>query len=189
MYLRMVRSPQVSSLFDTSTQWRKCSVLFCMLGTTEFISLKGNLAFRKRTSNDGWRASMTVPTRLCRHGIPQQLPLIFTACHWQLQTATSDMQPDYLFYVPIYVLGTAPIKAPFDYRIIFIILKRSAFWCWLRTTCIRNYMVHKNITRSKQRYSVNLILCDSSSNIQVVTSYHWFRDQSEEGDLKYWWFE
>ena len=51
----------------------------------------------------------------------QQLPLIFTACHWQLQTATSD------FSVPMHVLGATPIKAPFDHH---LILKRSAFWRW-----------------------------------------------------------
>ena len=129
----MVRRRWVSSLFDTSTLWRKSSVLtlFCTLDTTGFISLKGHLAFCERTFNVGWRAFVmdselkSYPTQLCRHGIPslytQQLPLIFTACHWQLRTATSD------FSVPMHVLGATPIKAPFDHH---LILKRSAFWRW-----------------------------------------------------------
>ena len=44
----------------------KSSVLFCTLG---FVPLNwGNLAFRERTSNGGWRAYVTDPTHICRHG-------------------------------------------------------------------------------------------------------------------------
>ena len=37
MYLLIVRSPVVSSLFNATTPWSKSSSLLCMLDTTEFV--------------------------------------------------------------------------------------------------------------------------------------------------------
>ena len=66
----------------------------------------------------------------------QQLPLIFTVCHWQLQTATSDMQPD---------CSVTPIKVPFDHHVILYCSKKKrllALELFLRGVYIRNYPVY-----------------------------------------------
>ena len=100
-----------SSPFDASTPWSKSSSLFCMLDTTEFITLKGSLAFRERTSSGGWRAVVTVTSNWAT-------PISnFTCAAWLS------------FSVLIHVLGTAPIKAPFDHADIIPVL-RSAFRHW-----------------------------------------------------------
>ena len=84
IYLVMVRSPWVSSPFDTGTLWRKSSTLtlFCRLDTTEFVSLKGCLVFHERTSNGGWRAFMKDPKWLCRHGIPTTASRLQNETSW-----------------------------------------------------------------------------------------------------------
>ena len=64
-------------LFDASAPWSKSSMLF---RTTEFVLLNwGNLAFHERTSNGSWRACVTDPTRICRHG--STLPHVRASTH------------------------------------------------------------------------------------------------------------
>ena len=57
------------------------------------VSLKGHLAFRERTSNIGWRAFMTDPTRLCRHGIPSLCTAASTHLHSLPLTAPNSNFP------------------------------------------------------------------------------------------------
>ena len=82
--------PTNVSLFDASALWSTSNTLFC---TTEFVPLNwGNLAFRKRISKGGWRAFVTDPTCICRHGSPLRrtrgstdllsLPLTTSICNF-----------------------------------------------------------------------------------------------------------
>ena len=127
MYLLMVRSPRLSSVFVASAPCSKSSTLF---STTEFVPLKGNLAFHEKTSNGDWRAFVTDPTRICRHGSP--LPHTSASTHlWSLPLTTSicnfTLAARLPFSILIHVLGAAPIKAPLD---CFSIPIRSTFRHW-----------------------------------------------------------
>ena len=59
------------------------------LGKRTFGILRKNLQRRLKGLSDF--------VDMVSHHYAQQLPLIFTACHWQLRTATLDMQPDCSF--------------------------------------------------------------------------------------------
>ena len=127
----------MSSVFDASAPWSKSSALFC---TTEFVPLKGNLVFHERTSNGGWRAFVTDPTCICRHG---------SSFHSSSEPAIDNFNLQFLnhqlsFSILIHVLGAAPIKVPFwPLHNFFRSSKKCllALKLFLRGTYIRNYMV------------------------------------------------
>ena len=64
---------------------------------------------------------MTDPTQLYRHGIPSLHTTASTRFHsLPLTTLNSNFRhaARLFFSVPMHVLGAAPIKAPFDHRVI-----------------------------------------------------------------------
>ena len=161
MYLLMVRSPRLSSVFVASAPCSKNSTLVC---TTEFVPLNwGNLAFHEKTCNGDWRAFVTDPTRICRHGSP--LPHTRASTHlWSLPLTTSicnfTLAARLSFSILIHVLCAAPIKAPLD---CFSIPIRSTFWCWnfifegcLHWKLYGNYYLWWGLTVAKSEVSLKL---------------------------------